>query len=72
MRNHELNHGPGKGDKSRVNDDVAYADNLAQVEFSGVPVADDPTFRHNGAKHTKVYGPREPEKDKTYRKPIIH
>lgn len=68
-----LNHGPGKGDKSRVEDAVAYEENLSQVHFSGVPASQDPSFEKRGTKSVKVYGQRAVVPDvKLTSKPIIH
>lgn len=73
MRKQIVDHGAGKGDKSRVTDEAAYAANLEEVHFSGVPASEDPEFSKRGGKFTKVYGRREPEAfAKFYAKPIIH
>lgn len=51
-----LNHGPGKGDKSRVDDVAAYDANLAAISFSGLKASEDPDFKKRGGKCVKTYG----------------
>jgi hypothetical protein len=51
-----VNHGAGKGDKSRVDDSATYTANLGEVKFSGVPAKQDPTFTQVGGTSIKRYG----------------
>jgi len=72
-RSRIVDHGAGKGDKSRVTDEHAYQENLADVTFSGVPASQDPAFEKRGGKLIKTYGPKEPEVFERFNtKPIIH
>jgi hypothetical protein len=68
-----LNHGGGKGDKSRVTNEKIYQANMAEVQFSGVPASADPAFEQLGSKSVKFYGVRATIPDvKLTGKPIIH
>ena len=51
--------GAGKGDGDRTSDKTAYDENLAQVQFSGVPASQDPSFVKSKRGYKKVFGPRE-------------
>lgn len=73
MRKQILDHGIGKGDKSRVVDEKTYCAALNEIQFSGVPASQDPAFEKRGGKLTKVYGQREIVPDVKFSgKPIIH
>jgi hypothetical protein len=74
MRNRSqvVDHGAGKGDKPRITDEKTYAENLAEVAFSGVPASEDPTFQKKGGHFVKTYGPKDVEPDVKLTKPIIH